>query len=137
VRPALAELVLTFDQTVEPRAARLIRLLRRGDDALVAAVPAQSSLVSRRSNGGTNNELVVALPLARPLDAGTTYYVNVDAGAVGAPAGPDFSGISGDGSWSFAVAGAWRASGRAASVPGPRRVRLARLAARHIVSRLT
>jgi len=89
-------LVLTLDETIQKGTGN-IRIRENLANALVATVDVTSSAV-------TLNNAAVTIVLPAALDHGTSYYVEIDAGALEDVSNNPFVGIAGSKIWSFTTA---------------------------------
>ena len=90
-----ADLVATFDETVEAGSSGSITIKKSSDNSTVESFDVTSS--PRLTWGGAD----VTIDPTADLAANTGYYVEIDAGAIQDPSTNAFAGISGSGTWSF------------------------------------
>ncbi len=98
-------LQLAFDQTVTAVSGRFISLRKSSDGSLVESIEAGDTNRLSISNSkvgasNTSTSTVSATPSSR-LACGTSYYVQIDAGAFQNSSGGAFAGIADSTTWNF------------------------------------
>ncbi|XEC95361.1 Ig-like domain-containing protein [Paenibacillus tarimensis] len=103
--PAGASLTLTFDENVvKGTGSAAISIRRVSDNKIVESfIAATSGQVQIHS---TNKNVVTVTPSSNTLQAGTSYYVFIDAGAFRNQAGFNYQGIASATAWDFTVVAA-------------------------------
>ncbi|MGG6312640.1 Ig-like domain-containing protein [Paenibacillus macerans] len=91
--PVTGNLVATFNRSITLNTAAGVRLYKQGTTAPISAAV--------QVNPSNNRQLIID-PTA-DLQDGSTYFVNIDAGAIADPAagGTAFGGLVGTSSWTF------------------------------------
>src|SRR3989344_4815628 len=94
-----ANLVITFNETVQRVSGKKINIKRVSDNKLFEAITVQSGKVT-----GSGTSIIVVNP-AKTFDAGTGYYVLIDSGAFTDTSGNAYAGVSSSLVWSFTTQG--------------------------------
>lgn len=89
---AITSLMLEFNEDVKTAAGNFV--VYDGSGAAVATIDAEGEAV-------TINGTKISIALATPLDFGTAYYVNFEAGVVKDIGGNSFAGLTDNSSWNF------------------------------------
>lgn len=88
------DLVMNFNQGMDLQTGN-IYIKKLSDDTTVETIDVNGALLTG------NGEATIVIDPSVALEAGTSYYINIDAGAMDTNSGVPFEGISDNGTWNF------------------------------------